>query len=48
MLTPVKPGVSVTPLMTVGDTLASGYRFESIPDGISLLNRGRKTGRTSS
>ena len=42
MLTPVKPGVTVTPLMTVGDTLASGYRFESIPDGISLLNRGSK------
>ena len=42
MLTPVKPGVTVTPLMTVGDTLASGYRFESIPDGISLLNRGRQ------
>jgi hypothetical protein len=42
MLTPVKPGVTVTPLMTVGDTLASGYRFESIPDGISLDNRGRK------
>jgi hypothetical protein len=41
MLTPVKPGVTVTPLMTVGDTLASGYRFESIPDGISLDNRGR-------
>jgi hypothetical protein len=42
MLTPVKPGVTVTPLMTVGDTLSSGYRFESIPDGISLLNRGSK------
>ena len=42
MLTPVKPGVTVTPLMTVGDTLASGYRFEAIPDGISLLNRGSK------
>jgi hypothetical protein len=42
MLTPVKPGVTVTPLMTVGDTLASGYRFEAIPDGISLDNRGRK------
>jgi hypothetical protein len=42
MLTPVKPGTTVTPLMTVGDTLASGYRFESIPDGISLRNRGRK------
>jgi hypothetical protein len=42
MLTPVKPGVTVTPLMTVGDMLASGYRFESIPDGISLDNRGRR------
>jgi hypothetical protein len=42
MLTPVKPGVTVTPLMTVGDTLASGYRFEAIPDGISLDNRGRQ------
>ena len=38
---PVMPGVAVTPLMTVGDTLASGYRFESIPDGISLRNRGQ-------
>jgi hypothetical protein len=41
MLTPVMPGVSATPLMTVGDTLASGYRFESIPDGISVRTRGR-------
>jgi len=34
------PGVAITPLMTVGDTLSSGYRFEAIPDGISLDNRG--------
>jgi hypothetical protein len=40
MLTPVKAGATVTPLLTVGDTLTSGYRFEAIPDGISLLNRG--------
>src|SRR5919198_4865229 len=26
----------VTPLLTVGDRLQSGYRFESIPDGISV------------
>lgn len=39
MLTPVRPGVEVTPLLTVGDELASGYRFEAIPDGISLLPR---------
>ncbi len=41
MLTPVRPGVEVTPLLTVGDQLASGYRFEAVPDGISLL-RGRR------
>jgi hypothetical protein len=41
MLTPVMPGVSATPLLTVGDVLRSGYRFESIPDGISVRTRGR-------
>ena len=40
MLTPVKPGTGVTPLLTVGDVLRSGYRFEAIPDGISVRNRG--------
>ncbi|MDP9482901.1 MAG: PhoX family protein [Chloroflexota bacterium] len=33
-------GTTVTPLMTVGDTLASGYRFEAIPDGIAVNPRG--------
>ena len=42
MLTPVMPGASVTPLLTVGDTLRSGYRFESIPDGISVRTRGHR------
>jgi hypothetical protein len=41
MLTPVKAGVGVTPLLTVGDVLPSGYRFEAIPDGISVRTRGR-------
>ena len=41
MLTAVAPGVTVTPLMTVGDLLPSGYRFESIPDGISVRPRGQ-------
>ncbi len=41
MLDPVRPGTAVTPLMTVGDTLSSGFRFESIPDGISLRTRGK-------
>jgi hypothetical protein len=41
MLTPVMGGVQVTPLLTVGDVLNSGFRFESIPDGISLRTRGQ-------
>jgi Bacterial protein of unknown function (DUF839) len=41
MLAPVKAGVQIRPLLTVGDTLSSGYRFEAIPDGISVrLRRG--------
>jgi hypothetical protein len=40
MLTPLAPGATVKPLMTVGETLASGYRMESIPDGISLTTQG--------
>ena len=41
MLTGVKAGVDITPLLTVGDVLKSGFRFEAIPDGISLRKRGR-------
>jgi hypothetical protein len=41
MLTPVMAGVNVTPLLTVGDTLPSGFRFEAIPDGISVRARGQ-------
>ena len=41
MLTATKAGVGITPLLTVGDVLGSGYRFESIPDGISVRTRGR-------
>jgi len=41
MLTRVMSGVTVTPLLTVGDVLPSGFRFESIPDGISLRTRGQ-------
>jgi hypothetical protein len=40
MLTSVMSGVEVTPLLTVGDVLPSGYRYESIPDGISVRTRG--------
>lgn len=33
-------GTRITPLMTVGETLANGYRFEAIPDGIAVNPRG--------
>ena len=38
----VPAGSTVTPLITVGDTLASGYRYESIPDGISFRTKAAK------
>src|SRR4051794_27850699 len=41
MLAPVKTGVGITPLLTVGDVLPSGYRYESIPDGSSVRKRGQ-------
>ena len=47
MLTAVAPDVTVTPLMTVGDVLPSGYRFESIPDGISRPSREGRGASTS-
>jgi hypothetical protein len=39
-----KAGVQIEPLLTVGDVLPSGFRFEAIPDGISVRTRGH--GRT--
>ena len=39
MLTGVA-GTTVAPIITVGERLAGGYRFEAIPDGISLDTRG--------
>jgi hypothetical protein len=41
MLTRVMTGVEITPLLTVGDRLSSGFRFESIPDGIGVRTRGQ-------
>lgn len=41
MLTAVMPGVEVTPLLTVGDVLPSGFRYEAIPDGIAIRTRGQ-------
>jgi hypothetical protein len=43
MLTPIASGASVDPIITVGETLPdSSYRFESIPDGISLHESDRR------
>ena len=41
MLTAVMPGVQVEPLLTVGDVLPSGFRFEAVPDGIAVRTRGQ-------
>jgi hypothetical protein len=41
MVTAVMSGVDVTPILTVGDVLPSGFRFEAIPDGISVRPRGQ-------
>jgi hypothetical protein len=42
MLTAVMDDVEITPLLTVGDVFGdSGFRFEAIPDGISLRTRGQ-------
>jgi hypothetical protein len=42
LLTPLAPGASVTPIISVGDRVRD-FRFESIPDGISLSLNGRGT-----
>ena len=36
MLDDVMEGVEIAPILTVGDELSNGYRFEAIPDGISV------------
>jgi hypothetical protein len=39
MLAGATPGVTARPLLTVGEALPNGYRFEAIPDGIALDKR---------
>ncbi len=41
MLTCPSCGDDVLPIITVGETMPGGYRFESLPDGISLRARGQ-------
>ena len=44
MLTPASgSGSSVLPIITVGETLPNGYRFEAIPDGIGVTPNGKGT-----
>ena len=43
MLTTSASGGSVQPIISVGDTLPNGYRFEAIPDGLALLANGLGT-----
>jgi hypothetical protein len=44
MLTAIADGISVTPLITTGERIGDdGYRFEAIPDGISVRNRTKNT-----
>jgi hypothetical protein len=39
MLAGATPGVTVRPLLTVGESLPNGFQFEAIPDGIALDKR---------
>jgi hypothetical protein len=44
MLTAIEAGIAVTPLITVRERVGDdGYRFESIPDGIAISTRGKRT-----
>jgi hypothetical protein len=42
MLTPLAPGATVKPILTVGDMVGK-YMFESLPDGISFEANGKGT-----
>lgn len=41
LLLGTKPGVTLLPIITVGDDMPGGYQFEAIPDGVSLRPRGQ-------
>lgn len=42
-LIPSVAGSTVVPILSVGDTLPNGYRFEAIPDGIGITPNGKGT-----
>lgn len=41
MITVVDPAKPAVPIITTGETMPGGYRFEAIPDGIALRARGQ-------
>jgi len=41
MITVLNPAKPTVPIITTGETMPGGYRFESIPDGIALRARGQ-------
>jgi hypothetical protein len=43
MLTATAPGSSALPIISVGDMLDNGYRFEALPDGIAVSRNGTGT-----
>lgn len=43
MLSTSVTGGSVLPIISVGDTLPNGYRYEAIPDGIGVTSNGKGT-----
>ena len=43
MLEPATPGVRILPILSVGDTLPGGHKFEAIPDGVAVRLNGRWT-----
>lgn len=42
-VTPTASGISVTSLMTVGDTASNGYKMVGIPDGLGAYDNGNGT-----
>jgi hypothetical protein len=42
-LVPSAPGVTITPLMTTGESAANGYRMVGIPDGLGAYDNGDGT-----
>src|SRR4051812_13617756 len=42
-LVPSSPGVTITPILTTGESAANGYRMVGIPDGLGAFDNGDGT-----